>query len=236
MARVLFVFAHQDDEIAAASRIRFVRARGDHVACVYLTDGASRVASHVRDAESRRALGRLGVDDVRFGDIRDGELPAHLDRALASIENESCHEAVTLAYEGGHQDHDAAFLVAAAFAKKRGIRCYEVPLYNGYRIAGPFFRVTVPIGDGWQWRAIPWREKFSNALLCRFYASQRSTWLALLPLILLRPAREFIREADLRRAAARPHRGRLLYERRFHYPYERFAAFAQAFLRSADRD
>ena len=38
MARVLFVFAHQDDEIAAASRIRFVRARGDHVACVYLTE------------------------------------------------------------------------------------------------------------------------------------------------------------------------------------------------------
>ena len=232
MARVLFVFAHQDDEMAAISRIRYVRARGDDVACVYLTDGAARVPSHVRDAESRAVLQQLGVSDVRFHKIADGTLPEHLDEALTCLT--PCDEVVTLAWEGGHQDHDAAFLVASVFAKQNGIRCWELPLYNGEGTR--FYRVQHPIGDGWQSRPLPRREKLANMLLCRHYKSQRSTWLGLLPLMLLRPAREFIREADPRRAENRPHPGRLLYERRFHYPYDRFAQFAKAFLREAARD
>jgi len=236
MARILFVFAHQDDEIAAASRIRRHVGRGDHVACVYLTDGATRVATAIRDRESRRVLAILGVDDVRFEKIPDGELPANLHRALDLLEREICDEVVTPAWEGGHQDHDAAFLVGAAFAKRRGIRCIELPLYNGHRTFGPFFRVQHPVGDGWTSRRISWFRRTGDVLLCRYYKSQRNTWLGLMPLLLMRPAREWIREGDVRRAQAPPHSGRLLYERRFRYPYSRFAAFAQAFLRSAVLD
>jgi LmbE family N-acetylglucosaminyl deacetylase len=234
---VLFVFAHQDDELAAAARIRHARASGDEVTCVYLTDGASRVPSHVRDAESRHVLESLGVHDVRFlgsrASLPDGALPEHLDRALELLEQEveATDEIVTLAWEGGHQDHDAAHLVAAVFAARRGVRCLEMPLYNGYRVPGPLFRVQHPIGDGWRARRIPLREKLANAFLARHYRSQRSTWLALLPLALLAPARELTRDADLRRAEAPPHRGGLLYERRFRYPWPRFESFARQFLR-----
>jgi LmbE family N-acetylglucosaminyl deacetylase len=237
MARVLFVFAHQDDEIAAASRIRFVRARGDVVTCVYLTDGASKVPSHVRDAESQRVLSLLGVDDVRFigsrEHIADGTLPEHLDRAFAIIDAEivAADDVVTLAWEGGHQDHDAAHLVAAVFARRRGLPCREMPLYNGASVPRPLFRVQHSIGEGWESRRISMREKFANAMLCRFYRSQRATWLALLPLLLLARSRELTRLADLGRATSPPHRGPLLYERRFRYPYARFASFAEPFLR-----
>lgn len=236
MPHVVFVFAHQDDELAAASRIRLARASGDEVTCVYLTDGAIRVASEIRDAESRRVLQSLGVGDVRFLGSReripDGALPEHMDRALELLDREIGHadEVVTLAWEGGHQDHDAAHLVAAVFAARRGVRCVEMPLYNGDGVPGPFFRVQHPIGDGWRARRIPLREKLANAFLARHYRSQRSTWLALLPLALLAPSRELTRDVDLGRAAAPPHRGALLYERRFRYPWPRFESFARPFL------
>ena len=241
MARVVFVFAHQDDELATASRIRHARAGGEEVTCVYLTDGASRVASDIRDAESRRVLESLDVHDVRFLGSReripDGALPEHLDRALELVEGEieAVDEVVTLAWEGGHQDHDAAHLVAAVFAARRGVRCVEMPLYNGHRMPGPFFRVQHPIGGGWRVRRISLREKLANALLARHYRSQRSTWLALLPLALLAPARELTRDVDLARAEAPPHRGALLYERRFRYPWPRFESFARPFLRRSGR-
>lgn len=230
MTSTLFVFAHQDDEIAFASRIRLCVARGDRVRCVYLTDGASRAAAPVRNQESRRALATLGVTNVEFASVAaDGALPEHLDDALAVLT--PADEIYTLAWEGGHQDHDAAFLVAAAFAERHRIPCFELPLYN------QLYRVNHPLGDGWTSRTIPQREKLANVFLARFYRSQRSTWLALGPLMLVAPAREFTRAADLRRASRPPHPGRLYYERRFRYPYSRFAEHAERFLqRQSARD
>lgn len=234
---VLFVIAHQDDELALASRIRLAVARGDRVTCLCLTDGASHVAAAIRDDETRRVLKHLGVDDYRVAPaeqrIADGTLPEHLEAALAFVEAqpESFDEVVTLAWEGGHQDHDAASLVAAVFARSRGIRCLELPLYNGLGVRGPLFRVNHPVGDGWSERRLPRREYLANVALARFYASQRKTWLGLAPLLLLGKPRELSREADPRRAESPPHPGPLLYERRFRYPYDRFAAHASAFLR-----
>jgi LmbE family N-acetylglucosaminyl deacetylase len=234
---VLFVFAHQDDEIALASRIRSAVTKGDRVTCLCLTDGATNVAVTIRDAETRRVLARLGVEDYRIAPagvrIADGTLPDHLDRALDFLESQpdDFGEVVTLAWEGGHQDHDAAHLVAAVFARGRGLRCIELPLYNGDGVRGPLFRVNHPTGEGWRERKLPWREYLSNILLARFYTSQRRTWLGLGPLLLLRQPAELTREADLHRAAAPPHPLPLLYERRFRYPYDRFAARAAEFLR-----
>lgn len=224
----VFIFAHQDDEIAFASRLR----RSDCVTCVYLTDGASRVSAAVRNAESRGVLATLGVTDVRFAACApDGSLPSHLGDALRTLDREvsDAGEIVTLAWEGGHQDHDAAHLVAAVFARQRNIPCVEMPLYTGYRTRGAFFRVQRPIGDGWRSRPITQREKLANAALARHYRSQRSTWLALAPLMLVAPARELTRVANVDRTKSRPHEGPLYYERRFRYPYERFASLAEEF-------
>jgi LmbE family N-acetylglucosaminyl deacetylase len=236
---VLFVMAHQDDEIAFASRIRLCVARRDRVTCLCLTDGASTIAAPIRDAETRRVLARLGVDDYRVAApherVADGTLPDHLDAALRFVDAQpdEFDEVVTLAWEGGHQDHDAAYLIAAVFARRRGLRCLEVPLYNGFGARGPLFRVNHPVGDGWSERRLTRREYFANVFLARFYGSQRKTWLGLAPLLLLGRARELTREADLRRAAAPPHPPPLLYERRFRYPYARFAERAREFLRQS---
>lgn len=248
----LFVFAHQDDEMAMATRIAYLLRGGARVTCVYLTNGEGRGAtSRERDDESRAVLTRLGVDLRRahfLGSeekIPDGALVQHLDRALALLDGrvlEMVDEVYCLAYEGGHQDHDASHLVAAAFAWRRGViaRTYELPLYHGYRLPGPFFNALAPlkIGRPWTGRKIGLREAFAVALLCRFYRSQRGTWLGLMPEALLRMAlgrREWMRPVDIARLGARPHEGRLFYERRFHVTWESFERASRSFIERAWR-
>jgi LmbE family N-acetylglucosaminyl deacetylase len=225
---ILFVFAHQDDEIAGATRMLRARRNGDPVQCAYLTDGASRVPASVRNEESRRALARLGVTDVLFATFPDGNLPEHAQAALAFLESqvERVDEVYTLAWEGGHQDHDTAHLVALAFAQRRGIPCHEMPLYNGYRTPRSYFRVMHPFGDGWTTRRVSLADGLRVVGLLPLYRSQRKTWLGLWPetffkLVIAR--RESVRVADPRRLAAKPHDGLLFYERRFGYSYERLA-------------
>ncbi len=234
---VAFVFAHQDDEVALVSRIRWELARGSRITCVCLTDGAAAVPAATRDAESRRVLARLGVDDFRVAPaaerIADGALPENMEQALRFVEDTVAEvdEVVTLAWEGGHQDHDAAHLVAAVFAERRGVPCLEMPLYNGFETSFSMFRVNAPVGDGWLERRLTRREYFGNVLLSRFYPSQRKTWMGLAPLLLIGQPRELIRAVDLRRAYGPPHPLPLMYERRFRYPYARFAGLAAEFLR-----
>ena len=240
MGDVLFVFAHQDDEVAAAPRIRLVVSQGRRVVVAFLTDGGGGgVRPEVRDAESREALATLGVTDLHFlgsGEgIPDGHLPERLDRALELLEGVAVEpeEVFTLAWEGGHQDHDAAHLVALAYARKRGIVCHEVPLYHGQGLPGPLFRVASTTGEGWVERRIPAREMVRDAWLCRTYVSQRRTWAAILPLLLLgamvRP-REVTRVATIERVRQKPHDGKLFYERRFKYPWERFQEVTREFI------
>ena len=245
---VLFVFAHQDDEVAAVSRIVYELERGADVYCAYLTDGAWNVVADVRDAETKSVLTQLGVaaDNIFFiGSsipIRDATLVEHLDIALERLEqrltNIKIETLYCLAFEGGHQDHDASHLVAVAFARRRGIldQTYEVSLYNGWKRTGQFFRAFSPAGsrDGWIARRIPLRHGLRFARLPFKYPSQWSSWVGLSPAALLQflvTRRELMRKADIDRLRQRPHEGALLYERRFRYPHERFAHFASFFVR-----
>ena len=207
MRRVLWIFAHQDDEVAAAARILASRRRGEEVWCAYLTGGR---AAHVRNAESIAALKTLGVTDAVFFAHPDGALHRHLDEAIRDVESIDAEfdEVGTLAWEGGHQDHDAAHLVALAFARKRGLEVYEVPLYNGFGVPGPFFRVMHPVGDGWERTKLTFDDALRIVGLTRFYRSQRKTWLGLLPEALLRLLvlrRTYARRADASRTASAPH-------------------------------
>lgn len=247
MTHALFIFAHQDDEIAAASRIAWTLGRGCTVSCVFLTDGeGGRATAAQRDAESRVVLARLGVETARvhfLGSehaLPDGALVQHLDRALALLDEriaEPVHEMTCLAWEGGHHDHDASHLVAVAFAMRRGIveRTMELPLYQGYRLPLGIFDTLAPlrVGAPWNGRRITAGEGLRIAALCRFYTTQRKTWLGLLPLALLRMVlgrREWTRPVDPRKLADPPHPGTLFYERRFGVRWVDFARAAAPFV------
>ena len=241
----LFVFAHQDDEVAAAARITHLLRAGATITCVYLTNGEGRgAACAVRDEESRRALAHLGVDLARVHfvgseeRIPDGALVEHLDRALALLESrvtEPVDEVWCLAWEGGHQDHDASHLVAVAFAARRGLleRTFEMPLYRVHRLFT--FQTLAPlrVGRGWVGRHIGVLEAMRFLALCRFYRSQLRSWFGLLPTAVVRllvAPREWTRVVDVTRFDTKPHEGAMLYETRFGVPWDTFSRYAGPFL------
>ncbi len=242
MTALLCIFAHQDDEYGIAARITRERAALRRVLCVYLTNGAASAPSSIRDAESRSVLLTLGVDprDIYFlgsiHDVPDGSLVEHLEASLTllnhSLQQIEISEVLTLAWEGGHQDHDAAHLVAVAFAQQRNIPCREFPLYRGNRY-GQLFRVLSPIRDGGSRTRLRFREALHASMLAWRYRSQRKTWLGLfgesfLKLVVLR--REVLHDVEPARLLDPPHARPLFYERRFRFPWERFAAAARPFI------
>lgn len=241
--RSLFLFAHQDDEYGAAPWILDELASGADVACLYLTDGGSRVAPAVRDSESRNVLRSLGVAgdrivflDVSGSRIADGALAARCLDGLATVSAWIERNAWTPSriyspsYEGGHADHDAAHLIAAEVARRGHVfdDAWHFSLYNGYRRSKPFFNVLrqLPSSAPSRSASLPASRRFSLALLCRRYSSQRRTWLGLFPGAFVERAllaRESVIRFDIARLNARPHDGELLYERLFGKTFEEFA-------------
>ena len=128
----LFVFAHQDDELCAAPIIAGRKAAGRPVRVVYLSDGrAGRVSPQLRNAECRNALRSLGVgpDEIDFlgtphrfpdGALHEA-LPEVLDALRSTPRLDSVSEVFTLAFEGGHQDHDVAHAVTVVWANELGL-------------------------------------------------------------------------------------------------------------------
>jgi LmbE family N-acetylglucosaminyl deacetylase len=240
--RVLWVFAHQDDEVAAAARMLEQRRRGDELWCVYLTDGAFGTPADIRNRESVRALASLGVAQSFFLTYGDGTLHEHAPAALAELDARFAtvpfDEIGCLAWEGGHQDHDASHLVALAFALRRGLEAYEVPLYNGRGTRGALFRVMSPVGEGWERRRLRGLDALRIASMARFYPSQRRTWIGLSPGLIVRVVllrQTFVRRAEPSRVQRRPHAGRLYYERRFGVSRDAFTRATAALVAELGR-
>lgn len=238
--RALFIFAHQDDEYAAAPWIVEELDSGSAIACVYLTNGGLRVAPAVRDAESRSVLQRLGVagDAIAFlsgdsGRIEDQNLARRSLEALELTERwleRSAFVPTRLyapSYEGGHADHDAAHIIATIIAQRRGFLtdAWHFALYNAYRCRKPFFSTLrqLPSTAPARGAALSAAMRRRLTMLCWQYHSQRRTWMGLFPgafieRMVLR--RERVIRFEIDRLFERPHAGELLYERLFATRYD----------------
>jgi LmbE family N-acetylglucosaminyl deacetylase len=228
-----FIFAHQDDELCAALLIASRKAEGRAVRVVYLTDGeAGRASAETRNRESRDALGALGVsaDEVVFLGTEhrfpDGKLYTVLPQALNAVEEtmrpiEPVHEIFTLAYEGGHQDHDATHAVAVILAKQLGLleRTRQVPFYRAGGGLGLRVAVLAPLvenGPVTHW-PLGVAERIRMLALMGRYPSQWRVLLVLGPLLAaacaLRPGLP-LQPVSLDRLRGRPTAEPLFYERR----------------------
>lgn len=250
--RDLFLFAHQDDEYGAFALIEASVAAGRRPLCVYLTNGDfGGQDPAVRNRESRGVLQRLGVaatDCVFLGgdeSISDGTLPRHLARAHAALSQ--CLAArgpvgtlLVVAYEGGHQDHDAACAIAVALLRQGVVHSLrQFPLYHGEGLPGPLFRVLAPLAANGPVTTQRYGLGRRLAYLrhCLRYGSQWKTWLGLLPFVALHYLLRGVQASqalDPLRLASPPHEGAPLYDRRGFFRYAEFHELSRRFLGDLD--
>jgi N-acetylglucosamine malate deacetylase 2 len=148
LGTTLMVVAHPDDEVIAFAGLM---QRVKNSVVVIATDGAPRDSyfwreygsrenyAEIRRQEARLALGTLGAHPIFLSDrvkggIVDQELFRQLPDAIAALEGivDETHADVllTLAYEGGHPDHDACSFICSVVSRKKKVPAWESPLYH----------------------------------------------------------------------------------------------------------
>ncbi|MDD5748244.1 MAG: PIG-L family deacetylase [Actinomycetota bacterium] len=226
--KALFVFAHQDDEISYIIRMRNLVREGCEVHVAWMTDGAYFVPFEVRQSESLRAMKMMGVreENLHFLKFPDGRSIRFANRIVEKlallIEDIKPDEIYTIAYEGGHPDHDFAH-VAAVVSSRRVAKCktpvlYEAPLYNSYRSLIPVYSRFVPAPSPVLMTPTRMSDVFFKLKVVCSYRSQ--FWIAILPIFLLDPVRTMARGEPFRKIPdwnylQPPHEGKLGYERLF---------------------
>lgn len=214
---ILVLAPHPDDEVVgAAIAMRRALAAGAAVSVLFLTTGVAaedwpwetgdypgKVAR--RRDEARRVAERLGLVIADFLDIPSRRLTGHLGEVRNIVAERQADQLWVPAYEGGHQDHDAAN--ALAFTLRHRFHVVEFAEYN---FAGGQVRSNAFADGGGETMALSTEESaFKRGLLSR-YASERGNLdyvscrqEALRPL----PAHDYARPA---------HAGKLFRER-FHW-------------------
>jgi LmbE family N-acetylglucosaminyl deacetylase len=147
LGRTLVIVAHPDDEAVACAAL-LQRIREPHV--LFCTDGGpldswfwSRHGSReayilLRENEARSALEAVGVARVEFLKTRSGEpiidqqlfqhLPEAVDAVSDVVSRVQPEALLTLAYEGGHPDHDSCNFITSLIARDRSLPAWEMPI------------------------------------------------------------------------------------------------------------
>jgi N-acetylglucosamine malate deacetylase 2 len=192
LGRTLVLVAHPDDECIAFGGL-LQRMREPLV--VFATNGSpadpyfwkehgSREAyAALRQREALASMNAAGVKDVIFlADLPGGEalvdqeifrnLWPTFDLLADIIRRRMTTALLTLAYEGGHPDHDSCSFLAAQLAKLTALPCWEAPLYHRNEDgSGTFQEFVTPTGDEMDIHATA-EEQERKRQMCRAYPSQ----------------------------------------------------------------
>jgi LmbE family N-acetylglucosaminyl deacetylase len=144
--------------------------------------GSREAYAAVRRHEARQAMQLAGVQDLVLLAEEDSRLEdqrlflnlaaayARLEKLVQRVQPEVI---ATLAYEGGHPDHDSCSLLGARLGEQFGVKVWEAPLYHradaGYPMRLQQFicetgdEVVLEIGEG---------ELERKRAMCAQYASQ----------------------------------------------------------------
>ena len=250
MALHVFLFPHQDDEVPVLLEIERLLKAGEPMALVYLTSGARSGEPELRrTAESLSVLGDLGVprDAIHFvgSDMRvpDGDLMSHLEALHGWLNgliarNGGLASLHMPAWEGGHQDHDAAHLLGVALAAEHQAlpRARQFPYYHGRNLPGILFRTLSPLAPNGpvQHDRIGLGQRLRYLGYLTRYKSQLTTWVGLGPFFVLHylfRGTQVRQPVSTARVFERPHEGPMLYERRNFSDYQRFQDKADAYRR-----
>jgi hypothetical protein len=219
------------------------------LAAAWLTRGG--LHGDRREAESRRAMELIGVDPHKqfFFRLPDGHAIDFMDdivvRLVRLLEELQPASVFVPAFEGGHPDHEASQLAAAAALGRLGQRqgetgegrlsqptLYEFPLYHrdGAKIlkVGEFIPGTTAIEQ----TPMKLKDRLLKHKLASTFSSQRTiiwplTGLKGGPMMVHVKGEPYRRVPRDRDYTVRPHPGRLAYEYYLPGRFSRFAAAAQ---------
>ena len=168
LGRTLVLVAHPDDECIAFGALL---QRMQEPLVVFATNGSPvdpyfwqkygspEAYAELRRQEALKSMHAAGVKDVLFladmpggQDLIDQELFRNLRTAyelLADVVARRMTTTIlTLAYEGGHPDHDSCSLLAAQLAHLASLPCWEAPLYHRNADGSEVFQAFLgPDGD-----------------------------------------------------------------------------------------
>jgi N-acetylglucosamine malate deacetylase 1 len=155
--RIVILAPHPDDEIVACgvAAMRAVR-KGARVSVLYLTTGVPpretlwswQQRGYARREQRRldeaaAAASSLGLGSSGILRIPSRHLLRHLDRAEAetgrALDGVGATELWVPAFEGAHQDHDAANAVAALFRDRLPVLEFAAYNYSGGRVSSNRF-------------------------------------------------------------------------------------------------
>jgi N-acetylglucosamine malate deacetylase 1 len=223
--RILVLIPHPDDEVVgcAAATAR-ARREGARLFGLYLTTGIAprealwpwqrpRYAALVarRRAEARFAAERLGIAALHFSERPSRRLKNHLTEAAAELRRALAQSAAEVvwapAWEGAHQDHDAANFLAARVVGKTPVWEFAEYNYAGGMVRSQ--RFADERGSETVLRLSPQEAAEKRALLA-LYRSERGN------LKQIRSEIESFRPLPAHDYARPPHAGRLFRER-FHW-------------------
>jgi LmbE family N-acetylglucosaminyl deacetylase len=192
--RVVIVLPHQDDEVFCLHILQYFQ---DYLlSFIYLTNGSPTnelKSAQVRELESRRAIDAIskGAEIFNYGlimGLADGKLARQFSiddlKRLNDFIGQGSKPCAFISpiLEGGHQDHDAAFIITENLCRSWAAEHYTFPLYSSSHFPFPFFR-TMKKSQGSTSLPLTFTSRQnlirSTLKLIKIYESQKKTWVGL---------------------------------------------------------
>ena len=192
----LFLLSHCDDEVFL---IPFFLQPGTESTIVFFStqpnfDGMERLRMD-EAISANRFLNRFQKLETVFlnPEVRDGKI--HEDFSVSQlsyleevIDRVKPDEIVTLAYEGGHQDHDTVELISNILSQTHKVKLKTCPAYRSVRFSRNFFSVMKAEYPRERVRINRLLNLWIALRIIFIYKSQFKTWVGLAPFILIRYA------------------------------------------------
>lgn len=227
LGKTLVIVAHPDDESVGCGGLM---QRMREAVVLYCTDGAPRdeyfwraygsreAYARVRRQEAARAAAEVGVKRIEFLPPAENpgrifvdqdlflNIPAALHGISTLVEEIRPDVLLSLAYEGGHPDHDTCAFLTSWISREYVIPAWELPLYHR-TVDGAEVRQEFLVAEGNEvlFDATPGEVERKHRML-NAYASQKQT------IDLFNPAIERFRPQAAYDFSRPPHHGKLNYE------------------------
>ena len=253
MKNHIFLFSHQDDEIAIFKTIKDLINTNKNVLIIYLTNGNTSKSENTnfilrRENESKKVLKKLGVSERNIFfigkklKVKSYNLLNHLEKTYDELTNfidniDGEINIYTHAWEGGNIDHDSSYVLALKLMRNNVniMNSYQFPFYNSYNIPFNFYRVFYPIKENGKSTHlnISYKEKIQFIKFLFHYVSPIKIWIGLYPFVIFKILindYSYLQTIDKNVQLQKPHKNSLWYEKQNFIKFDKIIVLFNSFL------